>query len=139
MERNVKERMPRGLRNNNPLGIRLSHDHYQGLAKEQTDREFFQFESEAWGYRAAFKIIRTYIAKHGCDTVEKIVSRWAPSSENDTEAYINTVTRKSHLPRDMEINPYSEAQMTALVAAMSAVENGREPDLSSVEQGWQLL
>lgn len=51
---------PRGLRNNNPLNIRRSADLWQGLRKEQSDPEFFQFESIAWGYRAAFVVLRTY-------------------------------------------------------------------------------
>ena len=50
----------RGLKNNNPLNIRHSKDQWQGARKEQTDKAFVQFESMAYGYRAAWKTLETY-------------------------------------------------------------------------------
>mgnify|MGYP003533551919 FL=1 len=46
----------RGIRNNNPLNIRLSADKWQGMREEQTDKAFVQFKSMAYGYRAAWII-----------------------------------------------------------------------------------
>lgn len=51
--------VPRGLRNNNPGNIRLSKDKWQGLRERQEDKEFFQFVSIEWGYRALCARCRT--------------------------------------------------------------------------------
>jgi len=84
---------PRGIRNNNPLNIRKSADKWQGLSTLQEDREFFQFVSMEYGWRAAFVILcRTYYGKYGLKTIRDIVSRWAPAKENNTEAYIRHVS-----------------------------------------------
>ena len=53
--------MTRGLRNNNPLNIRHSKDKWQGTATTQTDRSFVQFESMAYGYRAAWKTLEEFV------------------------------------------------------------------------------
>ena len=50
----------RGQRNNNPLNIRHSSDQWEGARKEQTDQSFVQFESMAYGYRAAWKTLESY-------------------------------------------------------------------------------
>ena len=93
--------MTRGIRNNNPLNLRHSADQWQGARKEQTDKSFVQFESMAYGYRAAWKTLDSYW-KHFKQlrqpfTVRAIISRWAPPSENDTDAYVSTVLRLTSL------------------------------------------
>ena len=47
--------MKRAIRNNNPLNIRHSADRWDGMRMEQTDKSFVQFQSMAYGYRAAWK------------------------------------------------------------------------------------
>lgn len=81
---------PRGLRNNNPGNIRHG-EKWQGMAVNQTDPEFVQFESLTWGIRALVVLLQTYRRKHRLTTVRGIITRWAPPSENDTEAYIRAV------------------------------------------------
>ena len=46
--------MTRGIRNNNPLNIRHSSDRWEGAREEQTDSAFVQFQTMAYGYRAAW-------------------------------------------------------------------------------------
>ena len=53
-------KLPRGLRNNNPLNIRHSASRWQGARVEQTDKAFVQFTSMKMGYRAAWRILETY-------------------------------------------------------------------------------
>ena len=50
----------RGIRNNTPLNIRRSSDRWEGARIEQTDPSFVQFESLAYGYRAAWKVLESY-------------------------------------------------------------------------------
>lgn len=92
--------MTRGLRNNNPLNIRRNNTKWQGLSATQTDKSFFQFKTMAYGYRAAFKTLQTYILnKYDTDKdgtaneLEDVIMRWAPPCENNTEVYIATVEK----------------------------------------------
>lgn len=129
----------RGYRNNNPCNIRISTDVFQGEVRPSGDKAFKQFETMAYGYRAAFRILKTYINNYKCDTIRKIISRWAPKSENHTESYIKVVSERSGIPEDDIIYPDNREMMIRIVAAMSFVENGREAEMSDVIRGWELL
>lgn len=135
----ANNRQPRGIRNCNPLNIRRTSDLWQGLAEQQTDDRFFQFRSMAWGYRAAFIVIRTYHTKMGQLCVENLIKRWAPDDDdNDTEIYIRQVCTLTGLHRHELIDISRKPTMVALVAAMSRVENGKRANLSQVLEGWRL-
>ena len=125
----------RGIRNNNPLNIRKGND-WQGEVKG-TDPSFETFQSMAYGYRAAIKIIYKYYHAYGCNTISKIISRWAPANENNTERYIATVSRRTGIARGCKLD-WSEGAICAIVAAMSYVENGVVADIDAVKQGWKL-
>lgn len=131
--------MSRGLRNNNPGNIRHDGTRWQGERVPSTDRSFKQFTSMAYGYRAMFKLLTNYARLHNCQTIRKIISRWAPPSENDTAAYIDTVSRLTGIAPDQIIDITSQDQMCSLVAAMSRVENGKDAVSTDVKLGWLLL
>ena len=67
----------------------------------QTDKSFVQFQSMAYGYRAAWKVLDTYCLRFTREreafNVRNIIARWAPPSENDSDAYIRTVVSLSGL------------------------------------------
>src|SRR5574337_804815 len=93
----------RGIRNNNPGNIRKSSEPWRGLAaaKDQKDPAFFTFETPEWGIRAMAVILRTYQTKYGLRTIRAIIGRWAPSAENDTDAYVDAgrgIQKKENLP-----------------------------------------
>ena len=101
---------PRGIRNNNPLNIRKGNN-WKGERPHQTDKAFEEFQSMEFGIRAGFIILRKYIngyfgltAKH--NTIEKIIRRWAPPSENATQNYIDFVAKDMGIA-PKEINPLS--------------------------------
>jgi hypothetical protein len=127
---------PRGLRNNNPLNIRHSADHFQG-EMAGTDKTFKTFSSIAYGYRAAFIILGTYLS-HGINSIEKIITKWAPSTENNTENYIAQVEKYSGVSRHKQLTPASGAEYMMIVAAMSFVENGQNADIAQVQAGFNL-
>ena len=135
----MKKKETRGMRNNNLLNIRISTDKFQGEVQPSQDKEFKQFETAAYGYRAAFRILKTYINNYKCDTIRKIISRWAPKNENHTENYIKIVSERSGIPADDPIYADSREMMIRIVAAMSYVENGREAVMSDVIRGWEML
>ena len=131
--------LPRGLRNNNPGNIRRNSDVFQG-EKTSSDREFKQFKSMAYGYRAIFKILFNYYRNYKLDTIRKMITRWAPPEDNNhTEAYIKAVSDYAGIPADDPINVNDREQMIRIVAGMSKVENGVEADMLDVIAGWNLL
>jgi len=131
--------MSRGLRNNNPGNIRLGSFRYKGEKAESSDTAFRQFESMEWGYRAMFVLLHTYAKKHGCCTLRQMINRYAPPMENHTDHYIRRVAHTTHLSSDEKISTTDAATMTAVVAAMSEVENGVKADMSEVWRGWELF
>ena len=127
---------PRGLRNNNPLNIRHNADTFQGEIKG-ADKAFKTFSSMPYGYRAAFITLATYLSK-GCNTIEKIVTRWAPPTENNTGTYIANVERWSGSSKTKELTTTDGAYFIQIVAAMSFIENGIAADISEVRAGFNL-
>ena len=63
----MKDNLPRGLRNNNPLNIRKNQKtHWLGQCDVSNDRDFVKFKSMPYGYRAAFKVLQNYYSLHKC-------------------------------------------------------------------------
>ena len=124
--------MTRGIRNNNPLNIRHSADQWQGARAQQTDPSFVQFESMAYGYRAAWKVLESYwnhFTGHGLAfNVRTIISRWAPPKENDTENYIRTVLKLTGLGGNENFAQPSRGtnyeRLELLIRAMTTMECG---------------
>ncbi len=132
--------MTRGYRNKNPLNIRISKSKpWNGEIRPSQDVAFAQFRSMAHGYRAAFKLLDNYRKLHGCVYLADFINRWAPPSENDTHAYINTVAKRARIADVTTIDTHNEFQMTRIVAAMSFVENGIEPNMDDIRCGWNLF
>lgn len=131
----------RGLRNNNPLNIEKTKggNPWLGEIVPSADSRFAQFKSMAYGYRAAFKLLNNYQKNYGLDTIRKMISRWAPSNENHTDAYVETVSNRSGVPANSRITTTNRDVMVPIVAAMSYVENGVEARMSDVEAGWELF
>lgn len=130
--------MTRGVRNNNPLNIRLTRDKWVGLCKEQTDKEFCQFTDPLFGFRAAFRIIHNrfkafHVTEH---CVLSIVSRWAPPSENDTNSYVQFVCSYCGVsPR--EILKYENvSKMCDVVRSMAYFESRCWYDVDLIRQAY---
>lgn len=135
----MKKTLPRGLRNNNPLNIRINSDKFVGEVQPSTDKAFKQFEAIRYGYRAAFRILKNYINNYKCDTIRKIITRWAPENENNTLAYVMTVSNRAGIAPDAPLSADNREMMVRIVAAMSYVENGVEADMVDVIDGWEAL
>lgn len=121
-----KTELPRGLRNNNPGNIRQNNDVFQGEKIPSSDRQFKQFKTMAYGYRAVFKILTNYYRNYQLKTIRQMIGRWAPENENNTSAYVSLVSSYSGIPADDPIDIGSKEQMIRIVAGMSKVENGRD-------------
>jgi hypothetical protein len=132
-------RVSRGLRNCNPGNIRQSKTRYKGEKPNSTDSAFKQFETLEWGYRAIFMLLHTYRVRGYGDTIAKMISRYAPPFENNTEAYISRVCQQTGIDRDQSLNTLNSVQMIPIVSAISAVENGVKADEEVVARGWELF
>lgn len=142
----------RGIRNNNPLNIRHSADRWQGARINQTDKAFVQFESMAYGYRAAWKVLDSYCLRFKRErklyNVKNIIARWAPPTENNTDAYVRSVVMLSglggneNMPRPKHYRGFGEIEkLVSLIAAMTCVENGikmEQVDRKAIWEGYDL-
>lgn len=132
--------MTRGYRNNNFGNIVKTFDK-NGKQTFWTgeilgkDERFKTFKSPAYGYRAIFVLLDSYLKK-GRNTIEKIISVYAPSNENNTKSYINAVSNKTNLQPDeaVTLNDFPK-----IVAAISEVENGIKPNLEHLKEGLNLF
>lgn len=130
-------KLPRGLRNHNPLNIRIGND-WQGEKHPNTDGLFEQFIDDTWGYRAAFKLLFRYFKKYHRTTVRQIINSWAPPVENNTTSYCTRVATKCSISPDAIINPLNKSMMCDLVQAMAIVENGCDVPMEPIMKGYEM-
>lgn len=76
------------------------------------------FKSPEHGIRAIGKLLHTYKTKHNLNTVEEIITRWAPPHENNTAEFIKFVKRAV---RGSTTNTHN------FVKAIITFEQGRQP------------
>lgn len=134
---------PRGIRNNNPLNIRKGSD-WKGERPDQTDKAFEEFTSMEYGIRAGFIILRKYITGYNgltqkFNTIEKMISRWAPAVENNTTAYISQVSKMTGIPATLKISFSQRSFMVAIVDAMIFVECGQHVDKQLIESAYDMV
>lgn len=116
--------IPRGVRLFNPGNIRRGTISWQGMDPTQADAQFITFMSPQWGIRAMVKILRNY-QNQGLTTIRQIISRWAPYSENNTDAYISAVCAECGVSADTQID--FDDVMPLLLKAIIWQENGCQP------------
>ncbi|WP_105489991.1 lytic transglycosylase catalytic, partial [Escherichia coli] len=82
----------RGERNNNPGNLNFAGQ--AGASLERPGGRFARFETAFDGLRALARQLMLY-AGRGINSVEKIISTWAPASDNNnTTAYIRAVSQR---------------------------------------------
>lgn len=139
----MSEKISRGERNCNPLNL-VRGIQWRGLRKEQTDSRFCQFVSMKYGWRAALITLRSYITglngkRQPRDTIEKIITRWAPPSENDTEAYIKCVSAAVGIDRRMKVKWQDRVFVCAICKAMAYQECGKLFPIEDIYSVYDIL
>lgn len=88
---------PRSVRNSNPGNLRIGQP-WQGLMpreqmtpEQKAETEFCVFIDPEHGFRSLAKLLHNYQTINGLSTVRKIISKYAPNNENNTEKYIAAV------------------------------------------------
>lgn len=131
----------RGLRNNNPMNIRPFKVIYKGqIGVDNTGMAIF--ETVEYGLRAGANELMINYSKHGLNTIAKQINDFAPPSENNTQAYINAVSKSTGIaPNKPLIMDYKTVR--ALMRAIVDVELGTKYSnvitAKMIENGMNLL
>lgn len=121
------ESLIRGERNNNPGNIRISTNAWRGKVPiaQNTDGAFEQFDTVENGIRALGKLLLSYSKNYGLNTVRKLITRYAPPSENITSSYVSAVAGALGVTPDTPITVANPATLFNLAKAIIRHENGR--------------
>lgn len=122
----------RGVRNANPGNIRKSKDQWEGAIGD--DGAFVIFDSPESGVRALAKNLQSY-GRQGYDSIEKIINRWAPPSENDTQSYIDSVVSATGIPATQSLDLSDPDTLSSLAQAISFHETGSRYDPEVYQKG----
>ena len=118
-------RQPRGIRNNNPGN--LNYVGQAGATREAgPNGRFAVFQTAEDGLMALAHQLRLY-AQRGINSVRAIISKFAPPSENDTQSYIESVSKRLGVDSNATLNVNDPRVMQGLMDAIIKVENGRNP------------
>lgn len=121
---------------NNPLNIRfVAINHWRGSVGEYAG--FVMFSDVYYGLRAAIVLLNRYI-KFGYNTPAKIISRWAPSTENNTVNYIKYVCFHAGFTRDTVIT-YKSDSFWKLLIWMARYETSYYLDSKTISVVLQLF
>lgn len=113
----------RGERNNNPGNLNFAGQ--AGAELERPGGRFARFETPFDGLRALSRQLVLY-AGRGINSVEKIISTWAPASDNNnTAAYIQAVSQRLGVNPQAALNINDPQTMSALMSSIIHHENGR--------------
>ena len=110
-----------GLRNNNPGNIRYNGIQWQGLLGK--NKGFCVFDTCLNGTRAIAKIWKVYFLVDGVKSLRDGITRYAPPSENNVDAYLNALCTETGLGPDDIITPSLEI-VRNIIAAIIRHENG---------------
>jgi hypothetical protein len=128
--------MNKAVQNNNPLNLRSS---LLNLWKGElpSDNDFEKFETWILGLRAGLKNMK-HLISDGNNTIQKLVSTWAPPTENDTEGYIRYVSQDSGIERNRIIS-FCPDDICPIAIAMVKMESGVVIDNLQVLQAIALI
>lgn len=127
-----------GITTGNPGNIRFVPDVKWRGESENPINGFCVFIDTIYGIRAMERALLVMYHEEGLDTITKLISRWAPPSQNDTEAYIAAVSKAIGLHPLLHLQFPDE--LIALVKAIIRHENGCQPYPDILFQdAWYLL
>lgn len=116
-------RLTRAERNNNPGNIEDGPFARRQYGYVGGDGRFAKFSSAEAGFAAMENLLRGRgYAGGGRNTISKIIHKYAPSSENNVNAYVGAIERATGIGRN---TPLSAAQIRAVSRAMARHEGYR--------------
>ena len=124
----------RGIRNNNPGNLGFAGQ--RGASRENGSGRFASFNTPEEGIAAMSKQLDLHFTGKSAkskelgrplQSVTDIISAWAPPNENDTKAYIASVSKQLGVSPTARLNINDSATKTALMKAIVKKENGGNP------------
>ena len=135
----MNESKPRGVRNNNPGNIdynpRNAWQGQLGIEVGVAKPRFARFDSAENGIRALGKLLINYrgkdgipgMGKPGIDTPIEFISRWAPSTENNTTAYAQAIAKRLGVGVRDSIDISNPYVLRETIVGIIVHENGGNP------------
>ncbi|TKW65157.1 MAG: structural protein P5 [Paracoccus denitrificans] len=143
--------LPRGVRSHNPGNIdynpRNAWQGQLGLELGVPKPRFARFSEAKWGIRALAKLLLNYrgkdglpgMGKPGIDTPYEFINRWAPSVENNTNAYAAAIAKRLGVGVKDSIDISKPETLKQVVIGIIVHENGENPyDDATVNEGISL-
>lgn len=122
VDRSGDKTLPRGVRNNNPGNLNFAGQ--DGATKEGgANGRFAKFSTMEEGVGALVKQLKRY-EDRGDDTLRAIINKYAPPGENDTGAYMGTLSKQLGVGYDQKLDQNDTKQLMALVKGIINHENG---------------
>ncbi|WP_374046124.1 structural protein P5 [Pseudomonas protegens] len=126
----------RGIRNRNPGNIDYNpRNQWEGQLGKEPNGRFAIFDTAENGIRALGKLLLNYrgkdgmpgVGKPGIDTPLEFISRWAPSNENNTQAYAAAIAKRLGVGVRDSINMADPKTLRETVLGIIVHENGGNP------------
>jgi len=114
----------RAERNNNPGNLNFAGQSGATL-EDGSNARFAKFGTTAEGVSALAKQLQRY-GERGLDTVSKIINKYAPSSENDTQAYIDALAKRLGVSGDQQLDLSDSNTLTGLIKGIARHEAGSD-------------
>jgi len=123
-----EQKLPRGIRNNNPGNLRSGYAMPVGVPKEDG---FAHFATMDDGLYSLAMLVHHYYSISGLKTVSAFIQRYAPSSENDVMMYEKAVAARIRF-NSADIGTKDLRLMDGwrafdFIRAIISVENGNPP------------
>jgi hypothetical protein len=119
--------LTRGERDNDPGNLRRDATPWLGLVPlaDCAEKVFCTFDTPVNGIRALCRVLLTYQRIDGCRTLAQVVGRYAPSTENDTQAYLADVAARAGIDAGEALDLERAAELAEIARAIIIHENGR--------------
>ncbi|MGN2482165.1 hypothetical protein ACTFJJ_22105 [Enterobacter roggenkampii] len=120
--------VPYGETKNNAIGFRNNNPGNLRVAANATGKNggFSTFANDADGRAAMARQLMLY-GDRGNNTLAGIIHTYAPQSENNTRAYIESVSKSTGFGAQQRINLHDPDVLKTLMAAMIKHESGAQP------------
>jgi uncharacterized protein (TIGR02594 family) len=117
--------LPRGVRNNNPGNLEIGQ-FTQSLPgyTQGADSRFASFQTPEQGLGALSTLLTT---KYNGQSLNQIISHYAPSSENDTQSYIDNLSKSTGLDPNKPVDMSNPDTRQKVMQGIVKIENGNDP------------
>lgn len=109
-----------GFRNHNPGNLRSASN------STGTSGGFSTFANDDDGLAAMARQLMLY-GDRGNNTLDSVIHTYAPRNENDTKAYIDSVSGSTGYAAQQRVNLHDPETLKSIMAAMIKHENGAQP------------